>query len=147
MSVLGSRISLVKRRKNVDSEDGESTSNKSSGSDERRLYSERRRWEVLLQLLITLFPGHPHFLHLHILPAILPGWNWWRPKCWLEITQSSQPRSWAVHLCIKLGLTSPFSPAASHQKLTFLRDTLKKKKEKTTGAEANVQHREERYQP
>ena len=58
-------------------------------------------------------------LHLHFLPAILPGWNWGRPKCWLEITQSSQPLSWAVLQCIKLGLTSPFSPAASHPNSHF----------------------------
>lgn len=58
-------------------------------------------------------------LHLHFLPDILPGWNWGRPKCWLQITQSSQPLSWAVYQCIKLGLTSPFPLAASHQKFTF----------------------------
>ncbi len=71
-------------------------------------------------------------LHLHFLPAILPGWNWGRPKCWLEITQSSQPWSWAVLQCIKLGLTSPFSPSALHQKFTLLRHILKK----TRGLEA-----------
>ena len=60
---LESRISLVERKKKVDSEDGESTSNKSSGSDEKQLCRARRLWEVLLQLLITLFPGHPHLLH------------------------------------------------------------------------------------
>lgn len=53
---------------------------------------------------------HREWLHLHFLAAIWLGWNWGRPKCWVEITQSSQAWSCAEHQCIQLGLTSPFPP-------------------------------------
>lgn len=110
--------SLVERKK-VHSEDRESTSNKSSGGDGKLLCREHGLWEVAA--INNNFPGHSHLLYstFTFLQLFYLGWNWGRLKCCLQITQSSQPRSWAVHHYIKLGLTSLFSPAVVHQNSHF----------------------------
>lgn len=46
-------------KKQVYSEDGETTSKKSSVSDGRQFYREQRLWELLLQLIITFSPAGP----------------------------------------------------------------------------------------
>lgn len=75
------------------------------------------------------FPGQRSALS----PRPSAGCNWGRPKCWLQITQSWQPGP-GLHQCIRLGLTSPFSPAAAHQHHVS-RDII------THSLEAHVQNR------
>lgn len=134
MAVLESRISLVKKKKKkrVDSEGGESTSNKSSGSDKKQLCRENRLWE-------HFSPGiHTYSTPSALSPSYFAGLKLRETQMLAGDNTIITASSWAVLQCIKLGLTSPFSPTASHQKFIFLRDMLKKT---TRGLQANVQHR------
>lgn len=117
MAILESRISLVKRGKKGDSKDEESTLNKFSESDEKQLYRENRLWE-------HFSPGiHTYSTPSALSPSYFAGLKLRETQMLAGDNTVITASSWAVLQCIKLGLTSPFSPTALHQKFIFLKDT------------------------